>query len=158
MNTVELLQYSLDTAFGILSLVTADLTQEQVDWQPPGVVNTIGSIYSHILNYVDWFVQDICIDQKPFPESVEDGLKELGMRHVQADVAALHKNAGTVLEKAKGWLSSLTPDDLDIIRNTTIGELNQGQMVEAYVTWHVNVHCGEISALKGCQGLKGYPW
>lgn len=158
MNTVELLQYSLDTAFGILSQVTADLTQEQIDWQPPGVVNTIGSIYSHILTYVDWFVQDLCIDQKPFPESVESALEEHGMRHVQADLAELHESAGTVWKKAKGWLSLLAPADLDIIRNTTVGELNQAQMFEIYIIWHINVHCGEIAALKGCQGAKGYPF
>ena len=75
MNTVELLQYSFDTAFYILAQTTADLTQEQTDWQPPGVVDTIGSIYSHIVTYVDWFVQDLCIDQKPFPESAESALK-----------------------------------------------------------------------------------
>ena len=158
MNTVELLQYSLDTAFGILSQVTADLTQEQIDWQPPGLVNTIGSIYSHILTYVDWFVQDLCIDQKPFPESLEAAIKDHGMRHVQADLAELHKSAGTVWKKAQGWLSSLTPADLEIIRNTTVGELNQGQMFEIYIIWHINVHCGEIAALKGCQGAKGYPF
>jgi hypothetical protein len=158
MNTVELLRYSLDTAFGILSQVTADLTQEQIDWQPPGVVNTIGSTYSHILTYVDWFVQDLCIDQKPFPKSIENATQEHGMRHVQADIVELQENAGAVWAKAQDWLSSLTPADLDIIRNTTVGELSQGQMVDIYIIWHLNVHCGEISALKGCQGLKGYPF
>jgi hypothetical protein len=31
-------------------------------------------------------------------------------------------------------------------------------MLAAYVIWHINVHCGEIAALKGLQGLAGYPW
>jgi hypothetical protein len=158
MNTVELLQYSLDTAFVLLDQVTADLTQEQIDWQPPGIAPSIGSIYSHILNYVDWFVQDLCIDQKVFPESVESALIEHGLRHVQGDIAELHERTGNVRAKALGWLSTLTPADLDIIRNTTVGELNQGQIVELYLVWHINVHCGEIAALKGCQGAKGYPW
>jgi hypothetical protein len=39
-----------------------------------------------------------------------------------------------------------------------IGALNPDQMLEAYFVWHISVHCGEIPALKGCQGLKGYPW
>jgi hypothetical protein len=29
---------------------------------------------------------------------------------------------------------------------------------EFFIIWHINVHAGEIYALKGCQGLKGYPW
>ena len=39
-----------------------------------------------------------------------------------------------------------------------IGDYNLGRFLEFFVIWHINVHCGEISALKGCQGLEGYPW
>jgi hypothetical protein len=49
MNTVELIQFTLGAAFDVLGQVTADLTQEQADWQPPGKANTIGSIYWHTL-------------------------------------------------------------------------------------------------------------
>jgi len=158
MNTVELLQYSFDTAFEILDAVTVDLTQEQADWRPPGVTNTIGSIYSHILTYVDIFVQDACIDGKPLPESVESRPKELWLQDVQEDITGLHERVGNVKAKVQGWLSSITPADLDIKRNTPIGELNQGQMFDVFIIWHINAHCGEIAALKGCQGAKGYPW
>ena len=33
-----------------------------------------------------------------------------------------------------------------------------GQLIQSFVIWHVDVHCGEISALKGVLGLKGYPF
>jgi hypothetical protein len=36
--------------------------------------------------------------------------------------------------------------------------MNLAQAVQAFIVWHISAHCGEISALKGCQGLKGYPW
>jgi uncharacterized damage-inducible protein DinB len=158
MNTVGLLQYSLDFAFDILGQVTADLTQEQIDWRPPGIAPTIGSIYSHILTYVDLFIKDACIEQKPFPESIDSRPAVLYLQDVQVELSALHKRAGEVQRTAQDWLSSLTPADLARKRDTTIGELNQGQMLEAYIVWHINVHCGEIAALKGCQGAKGYPW
>ena len=53
MNTVELLQHSLGSAFGILGQVTADLTQEQADWQPPGIANPIGAMYWHTISGAD---------------------------------------------------------------------------------------------------------
>lgn len=43
MNTVELISYSLNNAFGVLDMVVADLTQEQADWTPPGIANPIGA-------------------------------------------------------------------------------------------------------------------
>jgi hypothetical protein len=158
MNTVELLQYSLGFAFDILGQVTADLTQEQTDWAPPGNVSTIGAIYSHTITYVDYFVQNYCIEGKPLPKSVESRPAVLKMQDVQVDPYELHEYAGNVKNKIQGWLSSLTPADLERKIDTTVGELNVGQILEIYIVWHINVHCGEISALKGCQGAKGYPF
>jgi uncharacterized damage-inducible protein DinB len=158
MNTVELLQFSLEAAFDILSWVTADLTQEQADWRPPGTASTIGSVYSHILTYVDYYVQNYGIEGKPQPETVESRPPELWMQDAQRDLSELHAYAGQVRRTAQNWLSSLTPQDLERKTRTTAGEINEGQALELFVIWHISAHCGEISALKGCQGLKGYPW
>ncbi len=158
MNTVELLQYSLATAFGILGQVTADLTQEQAAWTPPGTASSIGAIYWHTLTYVDYFVRNYCIEGKRQPETAESRPAELWMQDVQVDLSELHAFARQVESTAQDWLASLTPADLERRLHTTIGELNVGQMLAAYIVWHINAHCGEISALKGCQGLKGYPF
>jgi hypothetical protein len=148
----------LGAAFDVLRAVTTDLTQEQAAWRPPGTANTIGSIYSHILTYVDHYVRNYGIEGKPQPETVESRPAELWMQDVQADLADLHGCAGQVLSTAQNWLSSLAPKDLERRELTTAGELNIAQAVELFLIWHINAHCGEISALKGCQGLKGYPW
>jgi hypothetical protein len=158
MNTVELLQFSVGAAFDVLSSVTADLTQEQTDWRPPGTANTIGSIYSHILTYVDSYVRTYFIEGKTQPVTVESRPAELWMQDVQVDLSELHAYADEVCSTAQNWLSSLAPKDLERTELTTAGEINLGQAVELFIIWHINAHCGEISALKGCQGLKGYPW
>ena len=158
MNTVELLQFSLGASFDILSSVTADLTQEQADWRPPGTANTIGSIYSHILTYVDYVVRNYFIQGKPQPVTVESRPAELWMHDVQVDLSELHAYAAEVLSTALNWLSTLAPEDLERRELTTAGEMNLAQAVQAFIVWQISAHCGEISALKGCQGLKGYPW
>ena len=158
MNTVELLQFSLGAGFDVLRSVTADLTQEQADWRPPGTANTIGSIYSHILTYVDYYVRNYFVEGKPQPRTVESRPAELWMQDVQKDLSELRTYAAEVRSTAQKWLSSLAPEDLERREVTTAGEINQGQAVELFLIWHINAHCGEISALKGCQGLKGYPW
>jgi hypothetical protein len=156
MNTVELLQYSLDFAFEVLGLVTADLTQEQADWQPPGVASSITANYSHINTYMAWILEDILI---PRDDSLFlDPPPEVVLQDVQVELSDLHKRASEVRKAYQDWLSSLTPADLDAELKTSVGPLNVGQTVEIYVVWHINVHCGEIAAMKGCQGAKGYPW
>lgn len=158
MNTVELLQFSLGAAFDILGQVTADLTQEQADWRPPGTASTIGSIYPHILTYVDYYVRNYFVEGKPQPQTVESRPTELWMQDIQVDLSELHTCADQVRSTAQNWLSSLAPEDLERRALTTVGEISEDQAVVLSIIWHVNADCGQISALKGCQGLKGYPW
>ena len=77
---------------------------------------------------------------------------------LRVDLPALHDYARATAQALQSWVASLTPEDLERPIDTPIGEFNLGQWLELFIIWHINTHCGEISALKGCQGLKGYPW
>ena len=175
MNSVELIQYSLGFSFDILEQLVSDLTQEQADWQPPGNVNPIGALYWHIIGYVDEIVHDWGMGQTSLNQSAnwkekvvltsppvdpEDPMGELrAVREgLRVDLPALHDYARATSQAVQDWVATLTPEDLERPIDTPIGELNMGQMLEAFIIWHINVHCGEISALKGYQGLKGYIW
>ncbi|RLC60183.1 MAG: hypothetical protein DRI80_11280, partial [Chloroflexota bacterium] len=81
-----------------------------------------------------------------------------GIQGTRVDLAALREYEKVVVEAAHGWLASLSPEELGRKIETPIGELSMAQMVETFIIWHINVHCGEISALKGCQGATGYPF
>lgn len=173
MNTVEILQYSWGNAVGILGQVTADLTQEQADWQPPGIANPIGATYWHVLASVDHIIHKWCLDQSPISEqqgwqdraltvSVPDpgpgGDYQAYMRALRVDLPTVHEYAQAVNAAVQGWLGSLIPADLEREMETPVGELSLGQLLETFIIWHINAHCGEIAALKGCQGAKGYPF
>ena len=176
MDTVELTSYSLGFAFQILEQLTADLTQAQADWVPPGIANPIGTLYWHIVSYVDMLVHDWGMGGKvPLKDSAgwkervvlaapppdeDDPMGELrAIREgLRVDLPALHEYAQATSQVLQGWVASLTPEDLDRPVETTIGTMTLAQMLDAYIIWHINVHCGEIAALKGCQGLSGYPW
>ena len=171
MNTSELLQYSLGNALGILGQVTADLTQEQADWTPPGIANPIGGLYWHTITSLDMVVHGWGMGKDPLFQT--EGWKEKvvissaanerkdhppEMRETRVDLAALREYEKVVVEVIQNWLGSLTPEDLERQVKTPIGELGLAQMIETFVIWHINAHCGEISAMKGCQGAKGYPF
>jgi hypothetical protein len=94
------------------------------------------------------------------PENPEDPYWDLrpvrgGLR---VDLPALHDYARTTAQTLQSWVASLTPEDLERSISTPIGDYKLDSFLEIFIISHINVHCGEISALKGCQGLKGYPW
>ena len=173
MNTVELLQYSLGNAFGILGQVTADLTQEQADWQPPGTANPIGATYWHTISSADDIVYRWALGQEPLrqrenwdervltvsvPEPEHGGDMQAYMRTIRVDLPALHEYAQAVAAALQDWLGSLAPGDLERVINTPLGEYSLAQLLALFAVWHIDAHCGEIAALKGCQGAKGYPF
>jgi hypothetical protein len=173
MDTVALLQYALGNAFGILAEVTADVTQGQADWVPPGTANPIGAGYWHAVSSTDEIVRRWGMGQTPLyqqdgwqekvltvsaPEPKRGGDYQTYYRTIRVDLAALHEYAHAVAEAAQAWLCSLGTADLERRIDTPIGELALAEMVETFVIWHINAHCGEIAALKGCQGAKGYPF
>jgi hypothetical protein len=171
MNTVELIQFSLGNAFGILAQVTADLTSEQADWTPPGIALPAGLLYWHTITSVDqilhgWAVGQQSLyerdewDDRVLPDAAPDAERQLldKMRGVHVDLPAMHQYAQAMAEAADTWLSTLSPKDLERTIETPLGEQNLAQLLETFVIWHINAHCGEISALKGCQGAKGYPF
>jgi hypothetical protein len=173
MNTVELLQFSLGNAFEILGQVTADLTQEQADWQPPGLANPIGATYWHTVTGADEVVYRWALGQEPLrqrenwdervlkvtaPEPDHGGDWQVYMRTIRVDLPALHEYTQAVAADLQGWLGSLVPEDLERVLETPIGEYSVAHMLSVFVVWHIDAHCGEISALKGIQGSKGYPF
>ena len=171
MNAIELLQYSLGNAFGILGQVTADLTQEQADWVPPGIANPIGATCWHTASGTDLIVHKWCAGQTPLFESAGwrekvllasgpegEGETREHMLSIQVDLPELEAYTQAVAEAVQAWLSTLSPEDLDRQIENPMGEMNLGQVLEMFVIWHINAHCGEIAALKGCLGAKGYPF
>jgi hypothetical protein len=171
MNTVELLQFSLGNALGILEQVVADVTQEQADWQPPGKAVPIGALYWHLISSTDSIVHQWCIGQAPLSETEgwkdkavlaaspdEEGKHANSMRAIRVNLPMVHEYAQAVGTAVQGWLGSLAPEDLERKIDTPIGEQSLAQLVVTFVLWHTSSHCGEISALKGCQGARGYPF
>lgn len=171
MNTIELLSYSLSSAFEILGQVTADLTQQQADWLPPGLANPIGALYWHTISGADQIVHEWCKGEAPLsqqggwhqrvllaeaPGGGQETLED--MQAMRVNLPVLRDYARTVAEATQSWLSSLEPQDLDRELQTPIGSLNLAQLLDTFVVWHINAHCGEIAVLKGCQGAKGYPF
>ncbi len=169
MLVTEYAAYALGMAFDSLEQVIADVHDEQLWWVPPGRANPIGALYLHTVYDVDAIVNRMFQDKPPlweragFAEKVGCGI-DLNLdldwaRSVRFDLAAAREYAIVVQADAQAYVQSLTPEDLDRMVPSEMSERTTlGQLLQAFVIWHVDVHCGEISALKGVLGFKGYPF
>jgi hypothetical protein len=75
-------------------------------------------------------------------------------------MAALRGYASAVSNETEAWIGSLQPDDLE--RSIDLGALGFGQQTIAWVLsagviGHIQAHWGEICALKGLSGGRGFP-
>ena len=171
MNSLELITYAWQNAFGIFEQTTSDLTQEQANWTPPGVAHSIGTLYWHVISGTDFLVHGWCMGKPPLattenwrdrvvlgPPGEDEAAHEARMQEVSIDLEAMHAYSKEVDAAVSNWLETLSPGDLEREIETPIGQLNMAQVLEVFAVWHLSAHGGEISALKGCQGARGYPF
>lgn len=94
------------------------------------------------------------------PEDPEDPFWDVRIMRegLRVDLQALNEYAREVAQTLLNWVDTLSREDLERLIFTPTGDYKLGHFLDFFIIWNNNVHCGEISAVKGLQGLKGYPW
>jgi hypothetical protein len=159
-----------------LESTVRDLTAESCHWQPSGRVVPAGAHYAHHVMGSEDMIFNLVI-RKATPLALgawqgKTGVSELHpkpmsawddwARRVQIDVPAVREYAQAVYANTDAYLASMTIEEwyrpVDL---SAIGRPGQ-QQTAGY--WLTNIlldgagHSGEISAVKGLQGLQGYPF
>jgi hypothetical protein len=171
MNSTTTLRESVQWGHQLLEMVMADVTDEQARWAPPGLANPIGALYAHAYLSLDGVVNGLLKGGAPrfateWAGQVGGTPPQMGLtfdwgRAIQPDLPALRAYGQTVLADADAYLDSLTEADLDRpvdLSSAGLGTRTVSWAVNALVASHLNNMAGEISALKGVQGAKGYPF
>lgn len=173
MNAIELYRNLILSAHEFLEGTMADVTPEQLTWDPPGRAFSIGANYAHVLTSEDMGIQTL-LQGKPILAATtwsgKIGVSELPplgpggdlkgwSRRAKLDLAALRRYGQAVYAATDAHLASLTPDALG--RAIDMSQYGFGQQSAVFVLnallANAAMHTGEISCLKGLQGAKGYP-
>ncbi len=171
MDAIAVYRSNIEWGHQLLELVMADVTPELAHWHPPGVANPIGATYAHAVFAEDGVVQVFCRGVQPmfltewagrtganhpsWPQSLEWG------RSLQLDLAAFGQYAQAVFAATFGYLDSITVDELRKETDMSSAGLGVQPIAAALnigVVSHLHNMAGEISALKGVYGTKGYPF
>jgi hypothetical protein len=171
MNAIGTIRESIQWGHYLLEMVMADVTDEQARWTPPGVANPIGAMYAHGLLAVDGMVNGLLKGGAPRFATEWEG--QLGdwppqmqvtfdwARGIQPNLSALRQYGQIVVADADAYLDQLEETELDRAVDLSavgLGIRRVGWILNALVAAHLNNMAGEISALKGVQGAKGYPF
>ena len=171
MNAIETLRESIQWGHQLLEMVMADVTDDEARWAPPGLANPIGALYAHAVLDLDAIVNGML--KGGAPRFGTEWAGQLGAvspqmpltyewgRTIEPDLAGLRKFGQTALADAEAYLDQLTDADLDRMVDLSgegLGMRSVSWVLNALVASHLNNMAGEISALKGVQGKKGYPF
>lgn len=147
------------------------MTIEQLQFQPQGKAHTAGAQYCHHVQGLDQIIHGIVQNSAPLmagefagkigtadPAPAGDWGDWARAAHVDIDVARAYARA--VYDATDSYLAGLSDADLDTpIDLSMFGMGDQPRSVMLnMILLDTALHTGEISAIKGLQGLKGYPF
>jgi hypothetical protein len=171
VDSISFLREQLRQARGFLAGTLAEVDEERLHAAMPGALNPIGATYAHLVTGEDGFVNGLIREAAPLFASswaARTGLSEpspagdwrdWGTR-LRIDRGALAQYADAVARGTDDFLSTIGQDGLDRAVDLSafgFGERSLGWVLGAGVLGHVLSHWGEICALNGLHGGRGFP-
>jgi hypothetical protein len=165
MELKEYLNDQLGEVHRMADIAMQDLTEHVAHWQPSGATNTIAQILAHMT-----FAEDraIHVSIQGGTMLAEQGWAEkagfstergaIWNKGWQLNLEPFYEYARQVHEAAIDCVGAMTPADLDKEVQWFNGPRSAGALLRGVIIHHSLGHAGEISALKGAQGLKGLPF
>lgn len=168
MDGVEVLRGTVRAARDLFQGTIADLTPEQANYLPPGTAHPIAEIVAHVVQAEDAIVNGMLRGEAPLWERDGWGAKlalpnvarqdEQVARAFRADVAALRPYMEAVYQSVDEYLGGLQPADLDREIAVRAGKMAVAEALSRLLVGNTLAHTGEIAAIKGIQGARGYPF
>ena len=147
--------------------VLSDLTEENLNWTPPGTANPIGVILLHVAGGDDYFLQE-CIQQKPLTWSIGGWSEKIGLERPPGGTPEswqMAKSTHLPFEPVLAYYRAVCAVTDTYFKQLIEAELDRPVMMFGQpstvgeflimMTMHATEHLGEIAALKGVLGLKG---
>jgi hypothetical protein len=159
-------------AHELLESTVGELTPEQLRFAPPGRALPVGAAYAHVIFSEDILVQHAKGEKPLFERGVQTGASEPHpnfmaegadwgqypgwTQRVRFDLGQLRAYAQQVYANTDAYIASLTEEDLD--RPDNFLQQTVAHFIARALIAHADNLTGEISAVKGVQGLQGYPF
>jgi uncharacterized damage-inducible protein DinB len=169
MQLQDLLRSQFKQAHTIIEQVIDDCDDEALTNIVGGNIGSISAIYAHAVFDEDGWITGIDGSDRLWESgdwAAKTGLdipgaaqtQEWTQSGAQYDLAAFREYAQAVYARTDDYLSNASDSELDADVPAGGGTMPAAKWLGAVGLWHVISHQGEMSALKGAQGLKGLPF
>lgn len=175
MNSIQLLQEQFNSAHHTQEATISDASKKALHFNKTSKALPAGAAYAHSVLGEDIVLSTMLMNKKPLSSSktAKTGLSqpmppfdkwdqhEKWARTVKVDLPVLQVFAKKVYKQTDGYLKSLKEKDLEKVYDMTswgMGKQTVGFVINNFLLLHIANLTGEMSAAKGFQGLKGYPF
>lgn len=172
MNSIQLLTTQLKSAHELLETTISGVDETSAHFTAIGKAMPLGAAYAHAVISEDMILCQMLTHTTPLADNnAETGLSipmptmdkwkthEQWYQTVKVDLAKLRVFAQKVYEATEKYISTLKESDLDEeIDIPGMGIRTRAHIISDFIIMHLASLAGEISAIKGVQGLKGYPF
>ncbi len=159
MDSKTTIAIMVESMWNSVDGVTQNLTDEQLNWAPPGKLNSISATFIHLLAAEDLFVQRILqgaprffdaqgwaakigIVETPSPNR---GWEELKTTHVSLEPIFAYRDALRLATRA--YLDGLSADELDRTVDFFGNQFPVATVLAIMIT-HAAGHAGELAVIK----------
>jgi len=171
MNAVQLLREQFNSAHSLMELTMKDVTVDAAHFNNTGKALPVGAAYAHAVAIEDLTISQLMhllpISHKkaltglsePMPALSEWEKYEAWTKRVKIDLKKCKAYAKKVYKRSDEYLSLLKDRELNKkIELSGMGEYELFYILNNFILLHTANLTGEISAAKGVQGLRGYPF
>jgi hypothetical protein len=171
ITTQSILKAALQYAHRqVLEGTMADVDDDLANRPSGSLANPIGAAYAHLVLSEDAILNGILKGGTPLsagswagrtgvdkPMSFEGDMKEW-YHSVKVDLSTLRQYAQVVFASSEEFIGSASDEELAREMEIFTMKMPLAVAFEIFVTGHCNSLAGEISAMKGTFGRKGYPF
>lgn len=176
LTALQLLKNQLKSAHDIFKQTGVDIKEQDVHTHPGGKAFPIGATYAHLVFSEDVIVhgwlqgkEPLCATtwkdrtgaSAPMPNMDADWEKNNSEwnKSVKIDMVKLHEYEEAVYAATDRYIDTLKNEDLEKeIDLGAFGKMTLATILADIIIGHCWSLAGEVSALKGVQGSKGYPF
>lgn len=176
LTALQLLKDELKDAHDNFVSTAADIKDEHLHKDPGGIAFPLGATYAHLVFSEDVITHTMLqgkaplfetewkdktgasTPMPPMDENWEKANNEWS-KSVLVDMTQMREYTKAVFAKTDEYINSLKDEDLE--KEVDLGSMGKKTVVfllSEYIIGHCFSLTGELSALKGVHGVKGYPF